>query len=298
MSKPRGVTASAIVAILGSTIIMVFGSLMIVAFFIESPRSQPPISVPLGVAVAAMYIILASIGIWTAIGLFRLQPWARTSMIVFAGFLGVIGIVGLVMTIVAPMPASSGQGFRRGLAVLFAIPLAISVWWIIQFNSPSTKAAFASSATDTSSARPPSITIIAWMMIAGGVSCVFAILARAPLFLLGATLTDSMAGVVYAVFGAVSLFIGKGLLDLREEARILGIGWSGISIAHMGLITMVPPLRQRLLEMQRALTPKEADPISFDLPGMMNVSFVISAVLGAAAIWFLIRNRDAFGREP
>jgi hypothetical protein len=298
MSKPPGVTASAIVAILGSTIIMVFGSLMIVALFVEPPKGQPSISVPLGVAVAALYIILAGIGIRTAIGLFRLQPWARTSMIVFAGFLGVIGIVGLLMTIVAPMPTRSGQGFRGGLAAVFAIPLAISVWWLIQFNTPSTKAAFGSPATGGSSARPASITIIAWMMIAGGVSCVFAIFARAPLFLLGATLTDSMAGVMYAVFGAVSFFIGKGLLDLREEARILGIGWSGISIAHMGLITLVPPLRQRLLEMQRALTPNEADPMSFDVPGMLNLSFVVSAALGAAAIWFLIRTRDAFGREP
>jgi hypothetical protein len=296
MGKPLGVTASAIVAILGSTIFMAFGALLVVAMFLETPKS-PPVSVPFGLAVAAMYIIVASVGIWTSIGLFRLRPWARTAMIVFAAFLGVIGIVGFIGTIAGPMPAGSGQGFRSGLAVLFAIPLAISVWWLIQFNSPATKAAFTSPAGDRGSARPPSITIIAWMIIATGLSCVFAILADAPLFLLGATLTGSIAAISYAVFGAVSFFIAKGLLELREEARILGIGWNGLTSAHAALITLVPPLRERLLEMQRAMTPPNADPVSLDVIKLVNLSFGVSAVLGALAIWFLIRNRDVFGRE-
>jgi hypothetical protein len=77
MGKPLGVTASAIVAILGSTIFMAFGALLVVAMFLETPKS-PPVSVPFGLAVAAMYIIVASVGIWTSIGLFRLRPWART----------------------------------------------------------------------------------------------------------------------------------------------------------------------------------------------------------------------------
>lgn len=297
MSKPPGVTASAIVAILGSTIIMVFGSLMIIALFIETPQGKQPISVPLGIAVAAMYIIVAGVGIRTAIGLFRLRPWARTSMLVFAAFLGVVGSVGLAMTIVGPMPAGSGPGFRRGLALLFGVLLAISVWWLIQFNSRSTKAAFAASAADTDSSRPPSITIIAWMMIAGGVSCLLGIFVQAPLFLLGATLTGATAGVLYAVFAALSFFIAKGLLDLREETRILAIGWWGVPAVHMGLVTLVPPLRQRLLEMQRALTPAQADPVAFDLPDMINLTFAVSALMGATAIWFLIRNSEVFGRE-
>ena len=297
MSKPAGVTASAIVAIVGSTIIMVFGSLMIIALFIETPQGKEPISVPLGIAVAAMYIMIAGLGIRTAIGLFRLRPWARTSILVFAAFLGVVGSLGLAMTIVGPMPAGSGQGFRRGLAVLFAIPLAISVWWLIQFNTRSTKAAFASSAADANNARPPSITIIAWMMIASGVSCVLGIFVRAPMFLLGATITGWTAGVLYAVFGALSLFIAKGLLDLREETRILAIGWWGVSAVHMGLITLVPPLRRRLLETQGALTPVQADPNAFDSANMINLAFAVSAVMGATAIWFLIRNSEVFGRE-
>jgi hypothetical protein len=297
MSKPPGVTASAIVAILGSTVILVFASLIVVALFTEPPPSAPPDTIPFGIALAMTNMILGGIGIWTSIGLLRLRPWARTSMIVFAGFLGVVGISGLAMTISGPMPAGSGEGFRWGVGVLFAIPLALSIWWLLQFNAPSTKAAFASSAADSGFTRPASITIIAWMMIAGGLSCVFAIFARAPLFLLGVTLTGSTAGVVYAVFGALALFIGKGLLDLREEARILGIGWSAVTIVHMVLLTLVPPLRGRLLEMQRRLTPDQADPVSFDLAVMTNVSFGVSAAFAAITIWFLIRNRDAFGRE-
>jgi hypothetical protein len=176
------------------------------------------------------------------------------------------------------------------------MPLAIAVWWLIQFNAQSTKAAFASPIAEAGSPRPMSITIIAWASIFGGASCVFAILARAPAFLFGASFNGWTAGVIYAVFGALSLFIGKGLLDLREEARVLAIGWFGFSFVHASLVTLVPSLRERMLEAQRALEQKQPNPIPFDQGMLTNVLFAFAAIVAAGAIWFLIRNRAAFGR--
>ena len=140
-----------------------------------------------------------------------------------------------------------------------------------------------------------SITLIAWMSIVGGVSAVLAILARQPLFLFGGVFHGWVAGVVYAVYAALSLFIGKGLLDLREEARILGIGWYGFSFLHSAAIALVPALRQRMLELQLALARNEQEAVA--IPSMLpNVIFALAAILSAVAIWFLIRNRAAFGR--
>jgi hypothetical protein len=134
------------------------------------------------------------------------------------------------------------------------------------------------------------------MSIIGGVSCVFAILTRSPAFLFGALFNGWIAGVIYAVFGALSLFIGKGLLDLREEARVLAIGWFGFSFVHGSLIMLVPSLRQRMFELQRGIAQNQKTPIPFDQGMFLNVTFAFSLIVVASAIWFLIRDRAAFGR--
>jgi hypothetical protein len=191
---------------------------------------------------------------------------------------------------------SAEHTIRLVMVAMFGVPLAIAVWWLIQFNTRSTKAAFASSIAGPASPRPLSITIIAWVCIVGIVSCLFLVLTRMPVFLFGAILTGWIAGVIYAFFGALSLYIGKGLLDLRERARVLAIGWFGFSLVHLSLITLVPSLRQRMLELQRSLEQNQPKPIPFDQGMMTNVSLAFTAVTIVAAIWFLIRNRAAFVR--
>ena len=298
MSRPVGVTASAVVGILGSIFTLVLAAFAVASLFIETPQPQPPNSPPFVVAGAMMFVAFACFGFWTSVGLFRLRPWARTTILIFAGFLAAGSIFTLLMTMVVPMPPDMGADtqttVRRLIAAMFAFPLLIAIWWLIQFNTQSTKAAFASSVAEPTSARPLSITIIAVACIFGGVSCLFAILARAPAFLFGASFNGWSGGVIYAIFAAVSLFIGKGLLDLREEARILAIGWCGFWLVHGSLVTLVPPLRHRMLDAQRAMLQSQGTPSPFDTGMLANVSFAFTVIMVAAAIWFLIRNRAAF----
>jgi hypothetical protein len=298
MSRPVGVTASAVVAILGSIFTLVFSALAVGSLFMETTQPQPPNSAPFVVAGALIFVIFACIGFWTSLGLFRLRPWARSAILVFAGFLAAASILTLLMTMAVPMPSdmspATAQSVRRGMVVIFGIPFLIAIWWLIQFNTPSTKAAFASSIAGPAPTRPMSITIIAVAFIFGGVSCLLAILTRVPTFLFGTSFTGWAAGVVYAIFAAVSLFIGKGLLDLREEARILAIGWCGFWLVHGSLVTLVPPLRQRMFELQRAMLQNQKPPTPFDFGMLANVSFAFTVTMIAAAIWFLIRNRAAF----
>lgn len=298
MSRPVGVTASAVVAVVGSILTLVFATLAVASLFIETTQPQPPNAASFVVAGALMSVAFACIGFWTSLGLFRLRPWARTATLVFAGFLAAGSIFLLLITMAVPMPPDMDAGTQhtiRGLtAAMFGIPFVIAVWWLIQFNTQSTKAAFASSIAGPAPARPMSITIIAVACIFGGVSCLFAILARAPAFLFGASFNGWTAGVIYAVFAAVSLFIGKGLLDLREETRILAIGWSAFWLVHGSLVTLVPSLRQRMFELQRAMVPNQKTPTPFDEGTLMNVSFAVSVMVIAIAIWLLIRNRAAF----
>jgi len=86
------------------------------------------------------------------------------------------------------------------------------------------------------------------------------------------------------------------LLDLRERARVLAIGWFGFGFVHLSLVTLVPSLRHRMLELQRGLEQNQPNPIPFDQGMMTNVILGFAAIVAASAIWFLVRDRGAFVR--
>jgi hypothetical protein len=285
---------------LGSVATLLFAALAVASIFIQPQQGQPPNSVQFAVFGSAMMAALACFGIWTSVGLFRLRSWARTSILIFAGFAAAWCILALVVGRMMPMPPDVPSGaertVRQAMMLGFGIPLAITVWWLIQFNTPSAKAAFASPIPDAASSRPLSISIIAWSCILGGASCVIMGLTRQPAFLVGAVFNGWSAGVFYAFFAALSLYIGKGLLDLRERARIVAISWFGFSLVHLGFITLVPSVRQRMLDLQRTLERNQPQPIPFDQGMMTNVILAFTAITVVVAIWFLIRNRTAFAR--
>ena len=301
MSRPIGVTASAVVAILGSIFALLLAAVLVASPYIVPPQSQQPNTAQFVIAGAAMFVALAGLGIWTSVGLFRLRSWARTSILVFAGFLAAGSVFSLLITMAIPKSptysADTEHVVRLGMAAMFGIPLTIAVWWLIQFNSQSTKTAFASPISELASPRPLSIAIIAWTCIVGGATCLFPLLMRSPAFWFGVTFTGWSAGLLYAVFGALQLYIGKGLLDLRERARILAIAWFGLSFVQLAVVTLVPSLRQRMFEFPGTMVPSQPNPFPVEsMITMMYVVFAFGGIVAAAAIWFLIRERAAFVR--
>src|SRR4030081_998514 len=102
MSRPVGVTASAVVAILGSIFTLVFAAFAVASLFMETTQPQPPNSGPFVVLGSLIFVAFACIGFWTSAGLFRLRPWARTAILVFAGFLAAGFIFTLLMFSVFP----------------------------------------------------------------------------------------------------------------------------------------------------------------------------------------------------
>lgn len=300
MKRPVAVTASAIVAILGSIFVFLLAVVAVASLFIETTKPKPPNTAQFVIVGAVMFTALAGIGIWTAVGLFRLRQWARTSILVFAVFVAVSSIFTLLVTMAVPMPPDISAGtervLRQTMAAAFGIPLAIAVWWLIQFNRLSTKAAFASPIAEVASRRPLSITVIAWMSIFGGASCVLGILTSTPLFLFGVNFGGWTGGVIYAFLGALSLYIGKGLLDLRERGRVLAIVWFAFSFVHSSLVALVPSLQKGMLELQGGHEQNQPNPIAFDGGGMLSLIFAFGAIVAAAAIWFLIRSRGSFVR--
>jgi hypothetical protein len=284
----------------GSLFTLLLAALSIGSLFMETTKPQPPNSAQFVIVSAVMITLLGALGIWTAVGLFRMRSWARTSIVIFAGFLAATSLFSLLLTMAIPIPpefsAGTGQIFRRVMAGMFGIPLAIAVWWLVQFNTQSTKAAFASPIDEDASMTPLSITIIGWLTLFGSASSLLFVLLRVPAFLFGASFTGWSAGAIYLLFAALSVYIGKGLLDLREQARIVAIGWFAFGFIHLSFVTLVPSVRERLFAVQRTLEANQPNPIPLDQGMMMNVILGFSALLAVAAIWFLIRNRAAFVR--
>ena len=299
MSRSVGVTASAIVAFLGSSIAALLAAFMAASPFIAMLQPQPPNSAQIAMVSAAMFATLAVLGIWTSVGLFRLRSWARTSILVFACFLAAGSLFGLLMTPFLPKSPNYSAGtehvVRLTLVAAFGIPLAIAVWWLVQLNTQSTKAAFASPMAEPASSRPLSITVIAWACIAGGATCLIPLLLRSPAFLFGATFNGWSGALIYVMLGALQLYIGKGLLDLQERARILAIAWFALSFVHGSVVILVPSIRQRMLELPPTLEQNQPNPMLFE-GTMMYLALAFSAIVAGVAIWFLIRNRPAFVR--
>jgi len=74
VSRPVGVTASAIVAILGSMIALLFAAFMAASPFIAPAQPQPPNSAQIAVVGAAITAALAGLGIWTPSAFFGSAP--------------------------------------------------------------------------------------------------------------------------------------------------------------------------------------------------------------------------------
>ena len=297
MTRPVGVTASAIVAVVGSIIMLLFAGLAIGSLFVASPN-QPP-NAQAVVAGALTIAAFGLVGIWTAVGLFGLRPWARTAILVVSGMTVGSSIFAIALIMLFPMPADLSPDtvkvFRWTMGVIFGVPLLIAVWWLIQFNRESTKAAF-QSALGAQSRLPIGVAFVAWIVISGGVFTAAGLLSQAPAFLLGMTLTGWSAGIFYSFFTAASVYIGKGLLELNERARVLAIWWFVLPLLHGILLSSVPSFRQRLLEAQQEATSQQSQAMPIDPGVIINIALAISLIMTAVAVWILMKNRPAFAR--
>ena len=306
MQRPASVVASAIVAILGSVFFLFTAVMMFAAPSLPVPpavagQPAPPPAVFMFI-IGVIFAAMGGLGIVTAIGLLRLRPWARVSILLFAAFMavgsGMIVLMGLAAPIPIPpeAPPEAASMIRPMMVVMFGIPFAIAVWWLVQFNLRSVKDAFAAASPDAVPPRRPlSITVIAGLTLFGGLGTLIPAIAPMPGYFFGLTFTGWSATLYYVFLGALSLFIGWGLLKLDERARLLAIAWYCYSMVHMAAMTLIPPLHRGMLEAQEAMMAGSSTPMP---PGYQSAINTM-ALLGVAAwssisIWFLVRRRAAF----
>jgi hypothetical protein len=338
VSRLVGVILSAILSLLGSLLVLCIAAAMgfALVFAPGSGTRDVPSPVFFKAVLAAMvlfYVLLASWGILTAIGLFRLRNWARISIIVFSVLLIPIGLcsglVGLLMPFPLPPNAGAAAGIftavRIGMGVFFLSLAALGIAWLVYFNRAKVKVQFVSAshlvsagpvnvlpvaqfpapAQPAGPSRPLGITIIAWFLLIGCAFVPLTMILRPPVFVGARIVTGSAAVAICCIYGVLNLYIGIGLLRLRPAARIMAIAVFAIGILNTLVFVLAPGLRARIdtllswqwQSMGLSNPWLSSSRYTINFVPMMIPGLIMGVIVSGAVIYFLMASKRAFERS-
>jgi hypothetical protein len=304
MQKWIAIRVSATLTILGSAATLLFAGLMVMAgFFAPPPPAAAESPAPFKGMMAALAVFFTALSVWgllTGIAIFRRRGWARLSMVIFAVLLVGMGgsaLLGILFIRLPQNPSVSPQmmlAIRLGIAAFYGALAVTGAWWLLLFNSSRGKQYFAEPQPAAEEGRPLSISIIAWYLLAGTVFAAAAAILRVPGMFFGVLLTGWAALGVYTAFAAVNLYLGSGLLQLQEPARIGSIVYFAIVGLNGAVTFLLPGFDGRMRAMQEAfprfLRWSQQQSLPIEGWGFALIGTVFSAV----PIWFLVRRRAAF----
>jgi hypothetical protein len=294
------IRASAVLAILGGAATLFLAGITAWSMFhaqLPAEMAMPPATLKaMGVAMGVLFSGLGVWGIWTSVGILRRRNWARISILVFAVLLAFMGACALLAILVMPFPSTPGvsaglmEHTRWAIAAFYGALALLGAWWLVLFNTKATKQYFAEREPARESARPLSISIIGWYLLIGAACTALAVVLRMPAVFFGVIVTGWSALPIYAAYTAAAIYLGAGLLRLRERARLWSIVYF-CAIAANSLVTLARP--GIMLQMQRAM-PGFSTAFAMPQLHLMWVYGLIGALACAVPIWFLVRRRAAF----
>jgi hypothetical protein len=310
VTRSIGVTVSAILALIGSVLCLLFGVLLLfsAAFLPEVPipDGQPAPPAPVGLILlfeGIGAIGVAMIGIAFAIGLFKLQKWARIGFIVFAGILCFFGLMEALGAALIGFAGSQlvpqGQELPPGsIAIAVAMVLGMAVvstgigtGWLIFFTRPHVKVQFYGGTAPAPSRYPLAPRVIAWIMIVGSVFAPVLILGNYPLVLFGIVFRGIAAKIVLVFLTSIGVISGIGILRRRSWAYNAAIAYYGLTLINQLSIILIPGVMETMQNTMMEIQPQVQTPMaSFT----MSFGAVFGAIACAVPLWFLIRRRKAF----
>jgi hypothetical protein len=306
MKRSIGITLSAVASIFGSLLLLALGGLTLVTGITQRADPAMNSAARVGALFSGLFTLaFATWGIVTAVGLLRLRPWARWSILIFSATLATLAGLGgfMILLIPLPSPPSVSQGMmtaiRWGFAAFYGLLVLIGASWLYFFNKPKVKAQFAAgSASAGPPKRPLSITVIGVYLLIGGVGCAVVGFFPLPAAVLGLILSGWPAHLIYLALGILQLGLSVGLLRLWPLARWIAIGYFLFGAMHSLLVVVLPGFAQRA-----AVAMTIGDPTTPPLPGFdparyMLITVIFAALFSAVPIWFLVKSKAAFTREP
>lgn len=321
MRKPAGVIAAAVamglMALLG---ILGVSFSLVVFLFMHNPVNIPGfrlIIVFSDLLVLAFFLFSG----WTVVGLFHMRRWSRVAAIVIGALVcflsggagvGMLAVRNMFPAVPPPPgePAtllSSVPAIMAGIAAgYFAIAL-VGLWWIVYFSLPKVRDAFAGAGLmvtnpeivphggsvmiDPAAANGVSgwrVVILSWACLA-----LFALLyvpmilvMHTPLFLFGAVVGGGAETAIVALFAALQLALGVGLIRKWKFAWYLGLFWQIYAVGY-GLTFLIPGIWGRFIAYEDALMSRWSPPGGgLMMPGAILrwPLFAIGFVLGAAVV--------------
>ena len=316
MKRPAGTIVTAVLQGLGSLFFVLAAvTTAFLPHFAPKGPAQPDLPSGLFFVVGAGYFVFACIGLATAVGVFLLKSWARYSTLIFAGFLIVMGLITAVTFAIMPFPAPPNDAnaqlppnfaiiLKSIMAVMMLAVAALGGWWLFYFTRANIKQRFEGAhAGDVTSMsrRPLSIAILSvWSFIGIPFMLVGAWMAF-PIAFFGIVVDGAGARIVYLSFAVVIFYIGIGLWRLVEASRLVAIAFNIFGCANTLLFYVLPRREERF---QRLLTessqiwhlPKMQQPISQAMIGAWS-GMIVSVLMAAIAIYYLVTRRYAFGPE-
>jgi hypothetical protein len=334
MKRSVGVTAIAVLSLIGSVCVLLMGILMfVVLVFVPPPNSRdfaasPAVGKWILAFAALIYILPAIWGIITSVGLFRLANWARISIIVFSVLMITMSAFAGLGTLLIPIPQTGGAdpsvmvGIRIVMSAIWVTLLGIGVWWLLFFNRSKVKVQFSASAPSfpetvdgqmpfglqpaivqtPAQLRPLSFTIIAWFALVGSLFMLPFLLLHPVAILLTRIVTGWPATLFYTAFLGISLYIGIGLLRFKPLAREIAIGYYLFALLNSAIFYLAPGARERvrsLINIQNSMFPwmrlTRVNPgFTFDPTPMILLGGLAGLLLVLVPLYFLITRKQAF----
>lgn len=156
-------------------------------------------------------------------------------------------------------------------------------------------------AVPTRTARPLSISIIAWFML---VSCLFipiTLFIHPPLALFLTILTGWHAVVFMLISGALNAYVGIALLKMKPIGRLIGIGYFIFGLLNAAVFFFAPGRSarlQKLLDLQQSMFPwmrsAQSSPFQTDMMPFFLVGAIGGVVFCLVLLYFLIAAKPAF----
>jgi hypothetical protein len=309
MPRALAVRASAVLSLLGSLATILLAVLMVVGILLAPPPVGQPQPIPLKpvvVATGVLMLILAVWGIATAISVFRRRRWARMSMLIFGGLLAVMAGISALVIAVMPIPTSPQAApvpgyIRWAMVGVYGLLAAIGVWWLILFNLRTSVAYFTAGAPAAEGPCPLSISIIAWFLLISAIITLAFGLAGFPVVLLGMVGAGWTARAIYVLWAAVEVYLGMGLMRLRETARLESIAFFAFMVINALAFYLLPEPNARMQAIIRSTWPSLAGQPT--MPQASGAGWLILSIgtvvpLATLPVWFLVRRRDAFASAP
>jgi hypothetical protein len=336
MKRSAGVTIAAVVALLGSICAGFFAILGLIAPLFLSrgndatrnlPKQGPLPLIATVIMGALVEFGFSGWGLATAIGLIRLKPWSRISILIYAGLLAVsVSFMALIiMLLPLPVTPNTAQNFnfifRFTTASFCAVLLFIAVWWLVlftrksvvaQFSGPAaiatipavpTPAGYAVRAAVTPSLRRPlTITLIAWLYVVSVPMMIPSLLLsqaqRIPVPFFSTMLEGRGVLIYFAVFAPLILAAGIALLKNKTWGFWLAAGIQLFGLLNLAATTFLPGRAARwesfMEYFQRSFPPEMREQAHGFPETFLTICFAGSFLIGIAILWLFWTRRKRF----